>query len=284
VVLFNRGKHPATLPEGVERMVGDRDQPDQVLALFEGQGFDAVFDTSGRKREQTALFADLFRGHVKHFVSISSAGVYALSEEWPLSETSPIDPKSRHIGKWETDDYLLSDPLFRATSIRPVYIYGPQNYNDIEAWFFDRLLRDRPILIPGDGQTLTQLGHAKDLARACTAVLGNERAIGQVYNISGASYVSFTGLAQACAAACGKTAQLIYFDSKKYADLGRKFFPLRQQHFFSTLEKAQRDLAWSPQYSLTEGLVDALAWYCAVGRDQAEVDFSKDEAILAALG
>ncbi|WP_287129309.1 NAD-dependent epimerase/dehydratase family protein [Candidatus Cyanaurora vandensis] len=281
VVLFNRGRQAAVLPEGVERLLGDRDQPEQVRQLLADQQFDAVFDTSGRKREQTALFAELLRGKVQHFGYISSAGVYALAEEWPLTEASPIDPKSRHIGKWETDDYLLSDPQLRATSIRPVYIYGPQNYNDIEAWFFDRLVRDQPILIPGDGQTLTQLGHALDLARACTAILGKERAVGQVYNVSGSHFVSFTGLALACAEACQKSAQLLYFDS---ASLGRKFFPLRQQHFFSSIAKAERDLAWSPDFSLVAGLTDSWQWYQASGRANSAADFSQDQAIRSAMG
>jgi len=237
----------------------------------------------GLFRAFTELFAELFRGQVAHFVYISSAGVYCTSEQWPLSETSPLDPQSRHKGKAETDIYLLADPELRATSLRPVYIYGPRNYNDIEAWFFDRLLRDRPVLIPGDGQTITQLGHGRDLARAGLAILGNAKALGQVYNLSGAEYITFTGLALACAQACGKEAQLVYFDSAKYAHLGRKFFPLRQQHFFSSIAKAERDLSWTPQFSLAQGLADSLSWYQSIGRHETTVDFSADDALLAAF-
>jgi nucleoside-diphosphate-sugar epimerase len=35
------------------------------------------------------------------------------------------------------------------TSIRPTYIYGPQNYNPLEEYFFDRVANDRPVAIPG---------------------------------------------------------------------------------------------------------------------------------------
>jgi nucleoside-diphosphate-sugar epimerase len=37
------------------------------------------------------------------------------------------------------------------TSIRPVYIYGPLNYNPVEEYFFHRLKAGRPIVVPGDG-------------------------------------------------------------------------------------------------------------------------------------
>lgn len=39
----------------------------------------------------------------------------------------------------------------------------------------------------------------KDLAKAFIKVLGNEKASKQVYNISGDRYVTFDGLARACA-------------------------------------------------------------------------------------
>jgi nucleoside-diphosphate-sugar epimerase len=40
---------------------------------------------------------------------------------------------------------------------------------------------------------------SQDLARAFVQVLGNEKAIKQVFNISGEKYVTFDGLAKACA-------------------------------------------------------------------------------------
>lgn len=36
--------------------------------------------------------------------------------------------------------------------MRPVYIYGPLNYNPVEEWFFQRLKEGRPIPVPGSGQ------------------------------------------------------------------------------------------------------------------------------------
>lgn len=71
-----------------------------------------------------------------------------------------VDPKSRHKGKLETEDLLASKGV-NWTSIRPVYIYGPLNYNPVEEWFFHRLKAGRPIPIPGSGIQITQLGHVK---------------------------------------------------------------------------------------------------------------------------
>ncbi|MGB3238567.1 MAG: NAD-dependent epimerase/dehydratase family protein, partial [Geitlerinemataceae cyanobacterium] len=203
VVLFNRGKKPAPV-EKVSQIHGDRTDATQLKEKLSGERFDAVFDNNGRELSDTQPLAEIFQGNIQHFIYVSSAGVYLKSDRMPHIEGDAVDPKSRHKGKFETETYLQEAGL-PFTSIRPVYIYGPQNYNPLEAWFFDRIVRDRPIPIPGHGQHMTQLGHCADLANAMAAVLGNQKAIGQIYNISGDRYITFDGLAKACAEAAGKS-------------------------------------------------------------------------------
>jgi nucleoside-diphosphate-sugar epimerase len=284
VVLFNRGNNPP--PSGIEKQIqGDRTDPAQLKEKLADEEFDAVFDNNGRELSDTQPLIEIFKDRIKQFVYVSSAGVYLKSDQMPHVEGDPVDPKSRHKGKFETETYLAEQGI-PFTSIRPVYIYGPQNYNDLEAWFFDRILRDRPIPIPGNGAHFTQFGHVKDLATAMGAVLGNPRATGQIYNISGDRYVTFDGLARACAEAAGKSPdslQLVHYDPKQFDFGKRKAFPMRAQHFFADIHKAQKDLYWKPEYDLVSGLKDSLENdYLASGRDQKEIDFSVDDEILAA--
>ena len=285
VVLFNRGNKPA--PEGVTQIHGDRTDPEQIRSKLVGESFDAIFDNNGRKLEDTQPLADLFAYRVEHFVYMSSAGVYLKSDEMPHIEGDAVNPESRHKGKFETEVYLEKRGV-PFTSIRPVYIYGPQNYNPIEGWFFDRLSRDRPIPVPGSGMQLTQLGHCGDLAAAMAAVLGNKVAIGEIYNISGTRAVSFDGLARACAAAMGKGpngVRIVHYDPKQFDFGKRKAFPMRSQHFFADVSKAQAQLDWTPQFELVAGLKDSYENdFLASGRDKAEVDFAIDDEIIKAVG
>ncbi|CAD5972029.1 Chloroplast stem-loop binding protein of 41 kDa b, chloroplastic [Planktothrix rubescens] len=283
VVLFNRGKKPAPV-EGIKQIHGDRTDANQIQEKLANQQFDAIFDNNGRELNDTKPLADLFKDRVQHFIYMSSAGVYLKSDQMPHIEGDATDPKSRHLGKYETESYLQTQNL-PWTSIRPTYIYGPLNYNPLESWFFDRIVAGRPIPIPGNGFHLTQLGHVKDLATAMAAVLGNQNAIGQVYNISGERYVTFDGLAKACAIAAGKsldTIQLIHYDPKQFDFGKRKAFPMRVQHFFADVHKAIQDLNWKPEFDLISGLKDAFENdYLARGLDQTEVDFSTDDEIIA---
>ncbi|MGF1499416.1 MAG: NAD-dependent epimerase/dehydratase family protein [Elainellaceae cyanobacterium] len=283
VVLFNRGNRPAPV-EGVEQIQGDRTDPDQLKSALAGQQFDAIFDNNGRTLGDTQPLVEILSDRLQHFVYVSSAGVYLKSDQMPHKEGDAVDPKSRHWGKFDTEEYLKAQQV-PFTAVRPVYIYGPQNYNDIEAWFFDRIVRDRPLPIPGNGMHLTQMGHVDDLAAAMVAVLGNPNAVGQIYNISGDRAVTFDGLARACAVAAGKSAdslQIVHYDPKQFDFGKRKAFPLRLQHFFTDIHAATQDLDWTPQFDLVSGLKDSFQNdYLASGRDQTEVDWSLDDEILA---
>jgi nucleoside-diphosphate-sugar epimerase len=284
VVLFNRGNKPVPVP-GIKQINGDRSDASQLKEKLASENFDAVFDNNGRKLSDTKPLAEIFKDKVQHFIYMSSAGVYLKSDLLPHVEGDAVDPNSRHLGKYETETELEKQGL-PWTSIRPTYIYGPLNYNDLEAWFFDRIVRDRPIPIPGNGMHITQLGHVKDLAMAMAAVLGNSKAIGQVYNISGEKYVTFDGLARACAQAAGKSPEdlkLVHYNPKDFDFGKRKAFPMRVQHFFADVHKAINDLNWQPEFDLVSGLKDS--WendYLASGRDKKDADFSTDDEILKA--
>jgi UDP-glucose 4-epimerase len=249
-----------------------------------GEQFDAIFDNNGRELSDTQPLAEIFQGRIRHFIYVSSAGVYLKSDQMPHREGDPTDPKSRHKGKFETETYLAQAGL-PWTSVRPTYIYGAQNYNDLEAWFFDRIVRDRPLPIPGNGLDLTQFGHVKDLARAMVGILGNRQAIGQVYNVSGDRCVTFDGLVRACALAAGKSPanlEIVHYDPKKFNFGKRKPFPLRLGHYFADVHKAMVQLDWRPEYDLVSGLKDSFEQdYLAANRHAVEIDFSVDDEILS---
>lgn len=63
-----------------------------------------------------------------------------------MSNPKNLNPQ----GKLETED-LLQRSGVNYTSIRPVYIYGPLNYNPVEEFFFHRIKAGRPICVPGSG-------------------------------------------------------------------------------------------------------------------------------------
>ncbi|EHA8587232.1 putative Chloroplast stem-loop binding protein of 41 kDa b, chloroplastic [Cocos nucifera] len=172
VTLFTRGKAPITqqLPgesdqeyaefsSKILHLKGDRKDFEFVKTSLPPNGFDVVYDINGREAVEVEPILDALP-KIDQYIYCSSAGVYLKSDLLPHLEIDAVDPKSRHKGKLETES-LLDSRGVNWTSLRPVYIYGPLNYNPVEEWFFHRLKAGRPIPIPNTGVQITQLGHVK---------------------------------------------------------------------------------------------------------------------------
>lgn len=52
------------------------------------------------------------------------------------------------------------------------------------------------------------------------------------------------------------------------------------QHFFASIEKAARELDWTPEFSLIEGLADSYNLDFGRGTFRKAADFSTDDIIL----
>lgn len=296
VTLLTRGKTPVTyqIPDdtdesyekyaaGVKHIACDRKDTDALKAAISGKGFQVVFDMNGREAEDAEPIIEALPD-IEQYIFCSSAGVYMKSEQMPHREEDEVDYNSRHKGKLNTETLLESKGV-NWTSVRPVYIYGPLNYNPVEEWFFHRIKAGRPIPVPNSGMQVTQLGHVKDLAHAFMAVLGNPKASRQVYNISGARVVTFDGIAKACAEAAGAPEpQIVHYNPKDF-DFGKaKAFPMRDQHFFTSIDKAMDELDWEPEFGLVDGLRDSYEKDFGRGTFRKEADFTTDDMILEKLG
>jgi len=278
LTLFTRGKNP--VPAGVEHLCGDRSTPEGLAAL-QGRSFDVIVDSSGRSLDDSRAVLERTGAPSHRFLYVSSAGVYADSELWPLTEDSPTDPQSRHSGKLDTEAWLSAEKI-PFTSFRPTYIVGAGNYNPVESWFFDRIVHGRPVPLPGDGTTITQLGHVNDLATAMALSLGVDAAANRIYNCSSVQGITFRGLVAAAARACGKdpeSVEIRSFDPSGLDKKARKAFPLRMAHFLTDVTRVQRELAWTPAYSVEAAMADSYTNDYA-GRMPTSPDFSGDEALI----
>ena len=143
------------------------------------------------------------------------------------------------------------------TSFRPTYIYGPNNYNKIENWFFERIVNLKTIPVPGDGNLITQLGHVSDLTDVMIKCVNYEKTKNNIYNCSGDKGVTIKGLIFKCAEACNidkNKIQLKEFDYKNLDPKSRKGFPIRLSHYQTSINKIKNDIKWEPKFNLVNGL------------------------------
>jgi nucleoside-diphosphate-sugar epimerase len=293
ITLLNRGKTEAELPDGIERLYADRRKPDEVKEALSGKIFEAVFDIIGYYEQDVKLMMDVLRGNIAHYIFCSTASVYQSTEVFPIKEDFPLwqektpdDPFYSDYGynKVLCENAVMEQDDFEATVIRPMYIYGPFNPIYRERYFYDRITKDRPILIPGHQNNILQFGHVDDLAKAFCQTLQNEDAYGKAFNISGAEYVTLNGLTNAIARALDKSVEIIRYDIDLVKDVKSDYknpiFPFDwKNNMFEDISAAQENLNWTPEYDLVSGMKMTFEWYNEQGLDSVEPNFDIDDAL-----
>ncbi len=313
VSVLNRGSRNDSLPSGVATIVCDRKDHTALRQVLAGRAFEAVFDVVAYVPQDTlGLLAALDRSRLRHYVHISTCSVYLPADVWPLKEHFARGLRGPG-NDYGDNKFLIEEILFGAyrddglpvTIIRPGYIYGPRNSVYREAFYFDRLVAGRPLLVPGDGTTITQFGYVDDLAALLVAVLGNERAIGEAYNFAGEYAVTLdrymVAAAEAVGGDFGRDAGaetwgqagkpcIVHFDPQQVG-LGpgdvRMVFPYKwREHTLRDTEKARVQLGYREASGLAAGLRQAYEWYAGGGRAESRfaVDFRLEDEILARLG
>ena len=196
VAVLNRGRTASSLPEGVQRIVGDRTSTESMREALGGTEWDSVIDVSGFVMAAGGgQFEDLIAmldGSVGAYVFVSSIMAYEPSGIMPWTEDSATtsDPETTYGGfKAHAERAILERHAatdFPGSVARPAAIYGPaNNIHDMETAMFLRLRRGLPILVPHEGLVTTSYGHVDDLCLNLREMSQLPAARGEVVNITG---------------------------------------------------------------------------------------------------
>lgn len=207
VSVFNRGNRPFK-DNRIRQFIGDRHDAN-ALAKLKGQSFDAVVDFCAYQKGDIAqIFAEL-DGSFKQYIFVSTCDVYERGLQQNLDENAPFE--RRNFGG-EAGDYIagkvaLEEELMKAsehyrvpyTSIRPAFIYGPDNYAPREGIYFHWISQAGQILHPVDATGQFQLVYVEDVAKALLNAIGNRKAFGKAYNLAPIQMETYDSFADALA-------------------------------------------------------------------------------------
>jgi nucleoside-diphosphate-sugar epimerase len=291
VAALNRGRYPDRLPAGVRAITCDRKDHDALARALAGERFDAMIDvsyapTTGEDVEAVLRALD---GRLGHALFVSTGRVYDHTRPIPFDESTP---RSLYWGEYARNKIAGEDVLDRwqrerglpITIVRPTHVYGPMNTRHNETFFFDRIVRGRPVLTPGAGGWLRQFGHVEDLADALTAMVGRREAFGRAYNVTGEEIVTQVGFVELIADVIGRPLILV----PVLPGPNRPPVPFGQNlvydcHAVYTTSKVRMELGVRPHYTLGTGLAQTFEWYLKEGLDRRPADFTADDAVLAAI-
>lgn len=293
VTVLNRGRSPRQVPLDVRTVVADRLDHAAVRRALAPERPDGLVDiayapTTGA---DVGALLDALDGRVGHALFVSTGRVYDHGLPIPFDENTP---RTLYWGEYARNKIAGEDALFErhrarglpVSIVRPTHVYGPMNTRNNETFFFDRLLRGRPVLVPGSGGWLRQFGHVDDLAEAMAGMLGQRAAFGQAYNVTGEEAITQVGLVELIADVIERPLTLVpcppTLPDGTAVPFGQNL--LYDCHAVYTTTKLRAELGLRPRYTLGAGLAQTFEWYQRQGREGREIDFSVEDRMLGAVG
>ncbi|MBL8050483.1 MAG: SDR family oxidoreductase [Anaerolineales bacterium] len=278
--LINRSeskKYPA--PKGATVLQADiYNNPSQVADLISNHHFDAVVDFIAFSPHDIERDINLFRNKTNQFVFISSASAYQkpvqnylITEETPLE--NPFWEYSRN--KIACEERLMQayhDEKFPVTIIRPSHTYGPSQIPFIvgswgHPWtLIDRMKQGKPVIIPGDGTSLWVLTWHEDFAVGLIGLLGNQKAIGEAFQITSDEVLTWNQIYNEAYQALGVERNVVYIPSDFIAKFDEHAIgSLIGDKSNSVVFDNSKIKCFVPEYNCkvkwSEGVRRSLAWF-----------------------
>lgn len=198
---------------------------------------------------------------VKRVVSASSASIYGQAEEFPTNE--------KHHGYGNRTIYgatkMYSEGLLRSfyemfglnyVALRYFNVYGPRMdafgvYTEVMIRWMERLSKNQPCLILGDGAQTMDFVFVSDIARA-NLMAANSSITDDVLNVASGTETSLTELAAALGKVMGVELAPEYGPARKATPVWRRLADVRQ---------AERRIGFKTKVSLEDGLRQLVKWW-----------------------
>lgn len=204
-----------------------------------------------------SLLEDMAACNVTRILYLSSGGtVYGKPQEVPIPEGHILDPICSYgVVKVAIESYLK---LYEIKSgLRPVVIRASNPYGlyqgnlgvqGIIGTYLNLALKHQPIEIWGDGSTIRDYIHVKDLSSLCVKVLLSDK-VG-VYNGGSGTGTSVLHIAEIVQEITGNPIPVVY---KPHRSLDVPISVL-------DIERAKMDFGWQPKIGLREGIAGVWSW------------------------
>jgi len=273
---FTRGKTQQTRHvEGVKNIIGDIHNEAQAATLLADHHFDAVVDWIAFEPAHIERDIRLFRGKTDQFIFISSASCYETPpSRMPVTESTPLyNPIWKYSQNKIACEQLLQkayrEERFPYTIVRPSHTYDKTLIPMDGGWtVIDRMMKGKPIVVHGDGTSLWTLTNHRDFAKGLVGLLGNPKALAEVFQITSDEWLTWDQINRIFAAHLGVTPKIVHVPSEVIAryhkDIGDGLLGDKAHSMIFDNSKIK---AFVPDFNctipFTTGAKEILDWYLA---------------------
>jgi len=193
---------------------------------------------------------------IKNIVAASSAAVYGNPKLLPLSENSSTMPLSPYgASKLALEHYMQAFANsfgLNSVCLRIFNAYGdgqPPQYAGVITKFMERIAKNEPPVIFGDGSNTRDFVSVKDVISSIQkAIVNIDGKKGNVYNIASGMGIAIKDLAKL----------MIQLSGKNLSPIHKKVKPGDIRHSRASILLAKKDLGYRPQIRLRDGLEELL--------------------------
>lgn len=273
--VFTRGDSLRLAPEGANLIQGNINRAGDIDRVLDQHTFDSVVNWIVYEPDEIKRDIQTFSGKVGQYIFISSASAYQKPvQKLPITEETPLEnPFWAYSRSKKACEELLFQAYqtrkFPATIVRPSHTYD-KTLLPLRGGYttLDRILREKPVIIHGDGTSLWVLTHQRDFAPGFVGLLGNQQAIGEAFHITSDEILTWNGIYQMFADAAGKTLHPVYIPSTTIArfdpDWGAGLLGDKAHSVIFDNSKIKSLVPdFNPVIPYREGCRETLNWYLA---------------------
>ena len=293
-VLHRRDHHD--LGPGIRNLQANRSDRATMSRLFAREQPDGVFDLAydwgtGTPAADVEAAARSCGDQLHRYIFMSSIAAYGPGvdhrESDPLVADDHPNAYAQHKASAERALFRMhAESGFPVATFRPPFVYGPGQPYYREQFFWDRLLDQRPIILPDGGESPLQWAYVSDVAEACVRALEVPEASGQAFNIAHVRPTTQRTFVEALARAAGVEPRFAAVPRATIHAAGGDVFTgnlyfgefLDLPPHTEVVEKAPRLLGVTPT-SLPAALSEAFGWYKSQPR--RPVNYAFEDRVLA---
>lgn len=220
--LLNRGNKKLMPPDVAKEIICDINDEASAEKLLDGMSFDVVAQFIAYTPDQIERDIRLYEGKTKQYIFISSATVYKkpptaikVTEDCILD--NPYWEYAQNKIACEQVLYAAGrEKGFPYTIVRPSHTYGPAGipvsiHGNLGSYqVLDRIIKDKPVIVQGDGTTLWTLTHNSDFAKAFLPLMGNPYAVQECYHITSDEALTWNMIFEIIGQALGRKPQITH--------------------------------------------------------------------------
>lgn len=306
VSVVHRGDTEASLPNGVQQILGDRDALFEMRPEFERFAPDVVLDVIPYTERQAQDLLRTFYGLASRVVAVSSADVYrnydglrgkptAPPDPVPLTERSPLREalypyRGSNIPFACRDDYekilveriVMNQTGLPGTVLRLPAVYGPGDKQHRLRRYLRRMDDGRPAIVLGDSEARWRWtrGYVGNVAAAIVLAVTDARAAGQTYNVGDDPTLTELEWIQRIGKVVGWGGDVVTIPDEQLPAQLRQPYDWRY-HLATDTRRVREALGYREPVSQQEAIEATFQWEHSQAAEAERPDYAAEDAALA---